>query len=607
MAGPFDKINQALGKLGGGVGGFIADPSLPSLGGGTSWADVQAAAQAAGSAGNTEYIGDPTIVFGGGSPVGASSAEAGLSDQDIFNGLIALGWTPEDALTIMAQDAQDGTGNAVLLVNGGIGPTGGGSGGSGGGGGGGADNTVGLAQVNLGYAQLGESQRQFDTTYAEGVRQFDATFNRNNFESDREYELAKEQFAMSYAENKRQFDLEYGLSSELGRGNLALGQDRLALDRELGTGELQLGRDRLGLDTELGRGRLALDTELGRGELALGRDRLSLDDRLGTGRLNLDTELGRGQLGINQQAEGRLQRAQVAAERLANRDQELQRTQFVTDVLRKPSDFLARAFMQRGGTAPTGMVTQADIINNLKNGINQFAQGGTTNDPIFTTGEQGGTLSTEMIYNPTGAPLQIFNPMQTQQMMGRLPNINNGMQPQSLNYLAEPMYGGRPEQRPGGQPVQGRIQQQPQQPNYMPQQPQGGASIQPVGGTGYNPNYMQPGSQPDWNAAYNSTLDTINGMSLPDVTQQQLIQIGLDNLPPAVKAALFGGAGDMPAARPVAGLTLGRLARLTPGELEALNTQLGVQFNTDLQTEMALLQERFGPVVNRARGRLVLQ
>ena len=91
-----------------------------------------------------------------------------------------------------------------------------------------------------------------------------------------------------------------------------------------------------------------------------------------------------------------------------------------------------------------------------------------------------------------------------------------------------------------------------------------------------------------------------------NVNQQQLIDLGLSVLPPAVKAALFGN-GSIPAARPAAGLTLGRLTQLTPGELEALNTQLGIQYNSDLQNEMALLQSRFGPVVNRARGRLVIQ
>jgi len=597
-------------------------------------------------------------------PTATDAGPPPISDQEVLQGLIALGYSTGDAIDLLTNSPD----TALLLVQAGIPAQGGGGGSSSGGGGGGG------ADYSLGYAQLAENQRQFDLEYQTGLQQFNATFDRKNFESDREYQLAQEQFAQTYAENKRQFDMGYGLDSkaldlqtELGRGNLSLGQDRLSLDRELGMGQLGLGRDQLNLDSELGRGRLALDSELGRG-------RLALDDRLGTGRLNLDTELGRGQLGVNQQGELRQQRAQVAAERLANRDQELQRTQFVTDVLRKPSDFLARAFMQRGGTAPTGMVTQADIINNLKSSINQFAEGGTTNDTMFTTGEQGGSGSTELILNPANAPLQVLNPQQTQQVVGapanqaapqwgdllgrlrtwrdqlpqqwgsqmpqwngqmpQFPQIQNNTNPAAMEPPPTPTWGyqgGGRNPNHGGEPyTPGRLNQSPYGDGMQQQGApvQGGApqygippsspSIQPVnnsapapsfgaGGVGYNPGAMQPGSTPDWAAAFAATNDTINPMTLPNVTQQQLVDIGLQNLPPAVKAALFGGGGSMPAARPVANLTPGRLSRLTPGELEALNTQLGVQYNTDLQNELALLQERFGPVVDRARGRLVVQ
>lgn len=592
--------------------------------------------------------------------------------SDLVAAYMDMGFSYEEAAQIVSEDP---LGAMEILQGGGVGASGSG------GGGGGVDNS-------LGYAQLGESQRQFDTEFNEGVRQFDLQYSRNNFESDRAYEQAKYEYATSFAEQQRQFDLGYGLDSrsldlqtELGRGNLALGQDRLALDSELGRGELQLGRDRLGLDTELGRGylandtrrldldtelgrgRLALDTELGRGELDLGNRRLALDDRLGTGRLNLDTELGRGQLGVNQQAEQRLQRAQVASERLANRDQELQRTQFVTDVLRKPSDFLARAFLQRGGTSPTGMVTQADIINNLKSSINQFAQGGATTDEVFTTGEQGGAKSTEMLFNPTGAPITILNPDQTQDVMQA-----TGMQPQryeegtlgkrkggligrlqEVMEEIEGMGGGLTfnadvkldtdmidDQRPGkgGKKKKGKISFDPEllklilkgQENELGKlgaqgrstgnAPTRGDERGPISVPGYAngtlPDWysntsMQPGSTPDWNAAHQATRSTVDQMRIPNVTQQELVNVGLGALPPAAKSALFGGAGDIAAARPTANLTLGRIARLTPGEQEALNTQLGVQFNTDLQNEIALLQERFGPVVDRMRGRLIPQ
>ena len=611
--------------------------------------------------------------LGGGG--GGAGTPPDLPVSDIVRAYMDLGLSYEEASYLVAEDPQKALEYLYDLE----------AGTAGGGGGGGADNTVGMANNALGYAGLEQDDRhfyasqaqqgdQFNRSLAQGAHEFEATHSRNAYESDRAYEQAKYEYSTSFAENQRQFDLGYGLDNrsldlqtELGRGNLALGQGRLGLDTELGRGELALGRDRLGLDTELGRGRLALDTELGRGglevdrgHLGVARGRLAMDDRLGTGRLNLDTELGRGQLGVNQQAEQRLQRGQVAGERLANRDQELQRTQFVTDVLRKPSDFLARAFLQRGGTSPTGMVSQADIINNLKSSINQFSQGGATTDEVFTTGEQGGAESTEMLFNPTGAPITILNPDQTQQVMGGdVPQYDKGTlgkqgakktggiigRLQDVLDEIEGMGSGVifnadvkldtdqvDDQRNSKDPLKrnkkkGKITLDPELLKMLlkSQSDEMESEIGRLGGTGrakaamevpgyangtlpgYNPGAMQMGSTPDWDAAYNSTTSTINRMRLPDVNQQDLINTGLGALPPAAAAALHGRAGAIPSARPAGNLTLGRIARLAPGEQEALNTQLGIQYNTDLENEIAMLQERFGPVVNRQRGRLIPQ
>lgn len=66
---------------------------------------------------------------------------------------------------------------------------------------------------------------------------------------------------------------------------------------ELGRGNLDLGNRRLASDDSLGRGRLKLDTELGRGNLALGRGQLALGHKnsnqqynLGTAGLGLDRD-----------------------------------------------------------------------------------------------------------------------------------------------------------------------------------------------------------------------------------------------------------------------------------------------------------------------------
>lgn len=47
-------------------------------------------------------------------------------------------------------------------------------------------------------------------------------------------------------------------------------------------------------------------------------------------------------------------------------EQALEGNRFISDVLARPSDFLARAFAQRGETSPFAAISQADIINNLR-------------------------------------------------------------------------------------------------------------------------------------------------------------------------------------------------------------------------------------------------
>lgn len=121
-----------------------------------------------------------------------------------------------------------------------------------------------------------------------------------------------------------QFDRDLALRGELGRGELGLGRDRLALDdrlgtgrldidrtragteRDLGFGRLDIDRTRAGTERDLGFGRLNLDRDLGTGRLSLDRDRMDRDFGLGLGRLDLDRdrsdrdfELGMGTLDVN--------------------------------------------------------------------------------------------------------------------------------------------------------------------------------------------------------------------------------------------------------------------------------------------------------------------
>jgi len=55
-------------------------------------------------------------------------------------------------------------------------------------------------------------------------------------------------------------DRDLAFRTEIQRGQLALGQDRLGLDRQVGLGRLGLDRDIFGLDRNIRTGRLALDT-----------------------------------------------------------------------------------------------------------------------------------------------------------------------------------------------------------------------------------------------------------------------------------------------------------------------------------------------------------
>ena len=432
-------------------------------------------------------------------------------------------------------------------------------------------------------AALGENRRQFDVSTEEGRRQFDATYGLQAQRigmDERTYAAQREQFAQSFAENQRQYNTtegrlntELGVQTELGRGNLQVAQGRLGLDRELGQGQLALGQQRLGLDTELGRGQLGVQ---------------------------------QGQLGVNQ-----------GALKVSQNDQNLKESQYVADVLRKPSDFLARAFLSRGSVSPQATVTQADIINNLRAGIKQYASGGATTEGKFVTGDSKSgkpTGNEEMIINPTNAPILVLNNDQTQQVMGKIGSTSryaDGTDPYAGNWAEKLAAGqwGNPAPTPVTQALGGGASS-------------GGFNQSETGPLSYNgfstndpalfhqallaeaqrKQSMQPVLPPVDNTP--QMTDTIAPYT--PVSQEELIATGRGSLPPAASAALYGMNGKIPGARPVGQLTPGRLAKLTPNELLALNTQLGVEFNTDLETEKSLLNQRFGPVVNRARGRLAI-
>lgn len=99
---------------------------------------------------------------------------------------------------------------------------------------------------------------------------------------------------LKQAEEARKFNEQLALNAELGRGNLALGQNQLALQGELGRGNLALGerglsiQEALGLgNLSLGQAQLALQEALGMGNLALAQNQFGLQEELGRGQLDL--------------------------------------------------------------------------------------------------------------------------------------------------------------------------------------------------------------------------------------------------------------------------------------------------------------------------------
>jgi hypothetical protein len=118
-----------------------------------------------------------------------------------------------------------------------------------------------------------------------------------------------EQFRLDQANQMTRFGQTFGLEQELGRGNLALQQNRfgledylgrgnLALEQELGRGNLSLQQNRFGLESELGRGNLALEQELGRGGLALQQQRFGQDQYEFGAQMDFEKQKNQQQYGL---------------------------------------------------------------------------------------------------------------------------------------------------------------------------------------------------------------------------------------------------------------------------------------------------------------------
>lgn len=174
-----------------------------------------------------------------------------------------------------------------------------------------------------------------------------------------------------------QFDVTEGRLSDQFLQSIGLSRDQLAASMEqFGITEARL-RDQLALTAEVERGRLDVD----RGRLGVEQGRLGLDTELGRGRLGLDTTLGLGELGLEQ-------------------------SKFVANILRNPSDALARLFMQRGEESPVPFVSQADLINRLRTEFTAAQEAG----QVAAAGGSrlDGTAGAGGLAGPTAAPTTTF-------------------------------------------------------------------------------------------------------------------------------------------------------------------------------------------------------
>lgn len=315
----------------------------------------------------------------------------------------------------------------------------------------------------------------------------------------------------------------------------------------------------------------------------------------------------------------------------------LQNAEFTRDVTRNPSDYIARAFFQRGAQSPLPQVSQADILNQLRANIQGF----------------NGVLSG---FNPqTQQPLNFG----TAAPIGAVP-------PSAAPPVAAPSQPAAPTAPAGFTPWEGGATENTSGAQFfidpsgslVPRFGMGGFTTAPVAVVGdsrsgmptgfeetvYNPTgapiAIQPGTQqgaPRYAfgtpppspykgpnayggmAVDEGLLDEYNAYQAGDIfggsapqlptpgfaTQNQLVSDAVRYSPPAVGQLL----GD-PGVNATNGLRFGfqlftpnQLGRLTPDERAALNTRLGVQYNTTLEDVMFEQQRRFGFNPNARQAR----
>lgn len=173
-----------------------------------------------------------------------------------------------------------------------------------------------------------------------------------------------------------------GGSAEWGR--LAVDQERLGFDREKYAQDFTEGTRRWEAEQGIALRKLGIDEETlkaRRDEFATnfaenqrqfnvteGRASLEFGERqaLERSRLNQEGDYQRGQLQLGQSRLDLERQAQAQENAIRAQQNALAKQQYIGKVLSSPSDFIARAFMQRGMVSPNTPITQADLINQIE-------------------------------------------------------------------------------------------------------------------------------------------------------------------------------------------------------------------------------------------------
>lgn len=528
------------------------------------------------------------------------------------------------------------------------------------------------------------------------------------------------QAAKIYADMQRQNDLDMAIKngalyatndpdvfytangSIYNAGEIKISQARLAEEARHNQAGEQIDQGRLGVETT----RAANEASYQQGQLGIGQE----GNRLRGIEIGNSAAYQRGQL---QQGTQRLALdTAVAGSAAAAKTQEndLARQQYISKILANPSDFIARAFQQRGETSPQTRVTQADLINTINSQFNsnptafvapqnlagptvnpqnvpQYAYGSDTmvRDRLAVVGDPqaDGKPNPEVIHNPTGAPISVtpvknagmtdspgnrLTPEEdprVKQEQARADAIAKVLQhvesPDTLHRLVDELTEKR--NRLGNTTVKayaegtdsgGTVASIGWTPGVGYTVGSGnsltGASATAAGNSGFsnntassttvtaNPNY-RPGpisSVPntpatDMTLNYNDNFKTILDQmlealkpktpTLPTVSQGELEATADRNLPPAARA-LFNTSGRLGQAEVAKNPVNNRLiqpnsygfnlfspqslAQLSPDEKLALNSYLGVKYNTTLEDVMHSMKDLY-TTDNVGGGRLVVR